>query len=571
MLAQKSKEHQQQHLFGKFMYKYFCILLGALSVSSCNANKEIIIPTHPIQLIIKKATINNNNFDGTQYNIDFNPTVLIEFNTKIDKETIAGAVSILDKAGNNIELNIYANNNDSVLVVSPKNKLQNMFQYNVLLNNTLRSATKGQLASSFSQKFYTVIDSSRKFETINDQALLDKIQNQTLKYFWDFGHPISGLSRERNSTPEIITSGGSGFGLMSIIVGVSRNFINRTDAVERLNKIVDFLKNKAERFHGAYPHWMNGSTGKAIAFSTKDDGADLVETSYLAQGLICAREYFSNNTDQEIVLRNNINSILDQIEWSWFTKGNEQNLYWHWSPNYAWQMNMPIKGWNECLITFVMAGSSKNHFINKGVYTNGWTSSSSFINGKTYFGNLLPLGPEAGGPLFFEHYSFLGINPRGLKDAFADYDIQTINHTKINYAYCQTQKNFPYAYSDSVWGLTASDIPNGYDACSPTNDRGVIAPTAALSSFPYTPKESMAALHFYYYTLGDKLFKEYGFVDAFSIKDSWVADSFLAIDQGPIIVMIENYRTGLLWNLFMNAPEIQKSLKNLGFSSPKIF
>jgi hypothetical protein len=217
----------------------------------------------------------------------------------------------------------------------------------------------------------------------------------------------------------------------------------------------------------------------------------------------------------------------------------------------------------------VLAASSTTHNIPKVVYDSGWASNGAFVNGASYYGYTLPLGPAAGGPLFLSQYSFLGINPNGLSDAYANYATQTKNHTLINYNYCKTNPKNYYGYSDSCWGLTASDIQNGgYSASSPTNDLGVIAPTAAISSLPYTPTESMQALKFYYYVLGDKLWKDYGFVDAFSLQDAWFADSFLAIDQGPEIVMIENYRSGLLWSLFTSCPEVKTGMTALGFSAP---
>ena len=335
-----------------------------------------------------------------------------------------------------------------------------------------------------------------------------------------------------------------------------------------MQTIVAFLKNTAQKFHGAFPHWLNGSSGVVIPFSTKDNGADLVETSYLIQGLLCARQYFNDASVAETNLRNDINTIYNGVEWSWFRNGGQNVLYWHWSPNYNWDMNLPIRGWNECLITYVLAASSTTFSIPPVVYTNGWKGATGFVNGNTYFGYQLPLGPAQGGPLFFSHYSFLGINPNGLADPSANYATQTKNHTLINYNYCRANPRNYFGYSDSVWGLTASDIQGGYTASSPTNDVSVIAPTAALSSFPYTPAESMAALKFFYYVLGDKIWKEYGFTDAFSLQNTWFASSTLAIDQGPIIIMIENYRSGLLWNLFTSCPEVKNGMLSLGFTAP---
>ncbi|RZK86525.1 MAG: beta-glucosidase, partial [Pedobacter sp.] len=326
----------------------------------------------------------------------------------------------------------------------------------------------------------------------------------------------------------------------------------------------------AERFHGAYPHWLDGNTGKVIPFSTKDNGGDLVETSFLMAGLITARQYFNGADASETTLRTDINTIYNGVEWSWYRKDNGNVLYWHWSPNYNWDMNLPIKGWNESLITYVMAAAAPTYSIPKTVYDSGWAQNGALKNGNSYYGVQLPLGPANGGPLFFSHYSFMGINPKGLTDTYANYETQTKAHAQINYNYCKANPTGYYGYGENCWGLTASDIKNGYTASSPGNDVGVIAPTAALSSFAYTPTESMAALKYFYYKLGNKTWGDYGFYDAFSLQDQWFATSTLAIDQGPIIVMIENYRTNLIWNLFMSAPEVKAGMRNLGFSSPNL-
>ena len=271
---------------------------------------------------------------------------------------------------------------------------------------------------------------------------------------------------------------------------------------------------------------------------------------------------------QESQLVNKINALWETVEWNWYTQDGQDMLYWHWSPNNGWEMNMPIKGWNEALITYVLAASSTTHSIDTDVYTKGWAQDGAIKNtgGNSYYGYTLPLRSDMGGPLFFSHYSFLGLDPRNLSDQFANYWTQNVTHSKINNAYCADNPQNYVGYSARCWGLTASDGFSGYSAHSPNNDKGVITPTAALSSMPYTPEESMEALRFFYYILGDKLWGEYGFYDAFDVTNSWTANSFLAIDQGPIIVMIENYRTNLLWDLFMSCPEVQSGLTKLGFT-----
>lgn len=399
---------------------------------------------------------------------------------------------------------------------------------------------------------------------MTDKELLTTVQERTFKYFWDYAHPVSGLARERLGSGDTVTLGGSGFGLMTFPVAVERGFITREAAAYRTSMILKFLRDKAASFHGAYPHWMNGATGAALAFSPKDNGGDIVETALLMQGVLTIREYFDLSTPVEEEIRACADSIWRRVEWDWYTKG-EDVLYWHWSPDYGWEMNMPVTGWNEALIAYVLAASSPTHSISKIVYDNGWARNGGMLNGEKYLGVTLPLGPPYGGPLFFAQYSFLGLNPHGLSDAYADYWEQNVAQTTINYKYCEQNPKGWKGYSRNVWGLTASDVPGGYAANSPTEDNGTIAPTAALSSFPYTPYESMEALHFYYYILGEKLFGEYGFHDAFNLQQKWYSSSYLAIDQGPIVIMIENYRTGLIWNLFMRNADLQAGLMRLGF------
>jgi len=514
-------------------------------------------------------SVNGKTYSLTSYyDINRTPVIKFSFNAAIDRSTVATSIILKENSGNPVNYNATYENGDSVVLISPSSPLINLAKYRATALTTLKSKNGGRLFAEKNFSLLTSIDSTSKFPVITDDSLLTLVQKQTFKYFWDFGHPTSGLSRERNTSGDLVTSGGSGFGVMAIITGAERGFITRAQALARLQTMVGFLKNTAQKFHGAFPHWLNGNTGVVIPFSTKDNGADLVETSYLIMGLLCARQYFNGADAAETGLRNDINAIWLAVEWNWFRKNNENVLYWHWSPNYNWDMNHPIRGWNECLITYLLARASSTWGVPQIVYDNGWTRNGAMTNNNSYGGITLPLGEPYGGPLFFSHYSFLGIDPNGLYDQYANYKTQVTNHTKINYEWCIANPNSYFGYSSSCWGLTASDIPNGYTASSPTNDVGVIAPTAAISSLPYTPTESMRALKFYYYTLGDKLWKQYGFVDAFSLKDPWFADSFLAIDQGPIIVMIENYRTKLLWKLFTDCIEVRTGLLALGFSAP---
>ena len=405
---------------------------------------------------------------------------------------------------------------------------------------------------------------------MTDEQFLDMVQEYTFRYFWDYGHPISGLIRERLGSDDICTSGGTGFGVMALLVGIERQFITREQGAKRLKKITDFLLNTADKFHGAFPHWINGETGKVIPFSKYDNGGDLVETSFLIQGLLCAKQYFNKNESIENSLRTNITTIWQNVEWDWYRKSENSNfLYWHWSPNYNWKMNFKLQGPNETMIAYLLAIASPTHAIPASLYYKGWASSSNYKNGKTFYGYRLDVGWDYGGPLFFAHYSFLGFDPRNKRDNYTDYFTNNRNHTLINRAYCIDNPKGFTGYNKDTWGLTASDDPWGYLAHEPAagRDNGTITPTAALSSFPYTPNESMSALKNFYRNYGEKIWKYYGFTDAFNVQENWYAKSFLAIDQGPIIIMIENYRTNLLWNLFMRNPEISPMLDSIGFKN----
>jgi len=450
---------------------------------------------------------------------------------------------------------------------------------------------------------------------LSDAALLDLVQRQTFLYFWDGAHPASGLARDRISLlsdpeDELVAIGGSGFGVMAIIVAAERGWVARDDALARLALMLDLLEG-ATCYHGVLPHFMNGRTGACcspssrrphagcrgaggatISFSRKDDGGDIVETSLLFQGLLCARQYFDRDTPDEKMLRDRITCLWLDVEWSWHARDGRSVLTWHWSPNNGFSLGHEIRGWNECLITYVLAAASPRYPIDSSAYHEGWAQSRAFLNGRSYYGVDLPLGPPYGGPLFFSHYSFCGLDPHGLQDAYADYWRQNTHHVLINFEHCVRNSGKHKGYGPSCWGLTASDDPGGYnvhapsaDICScgsenvsvqcckrhaPDEDDGVIAPTAALSSFPYAPEAALRAMRYFYEGLGDRLWGPFGFTDAFSEDADWFSTTYLAIDQGPIVAMIENHRTGLLWNLFMRDPDVQAGLRRLGFKSPHL-
>lgn len=413
----------------------------------------------------------------------------------------------------------------------------------------------------------------------SDSTLLDYIQKVSLNYMWDGAEPVSGLARERihldgiypEKDQDVVTIGGSGFGIAGLLTGINRGFINREEGVKRLTKIVNYLS-QADRFHGMWPHWLYGPTGKIKPFGEKDDGGDLVESSFLMASLLCVRQYFKNGNDVEQVLSEKINSLWKGMEFDWYRNGGQNVLYWHWSPNYGWAMNFPIQGYNECLIAYILAASSPTHCISADCYHKGWARNGAIRSNASPYGYPLELkhngAEQTGGPLFWAHYSYIALDPRHLIDTYANYWNVVRNHALSDYAYCLANPKGYKGYGKNCWGLTASYSINGYAAHSPSNDLGVISPTAALSSFPYTPIESMAALKGFY-KQGTWIWGKYGFYDAFSEQSHWTEPRYLAIDQCTIAPMIENYRSGLLWELFMSCPEIQKGLSLLGFTINK--
>lgn len=414
-------------------------------------------------------------------------------------------------------------------------------------------------------------------DTLSDDALMDTVQRRTFQYFWEGGEPYSGMARERYHIdnvypaggPEVVTSGGSGFGIMAILSGIDRGYVTRQEGFQRMEKIVTFLE-KADRFQGAYPHWWNGETGKVLPFGAKDNGGDLVETAFLMQGLLAVHQYYADGSQEEKALAARIDKLWREVDWNFYRQNGQNVLYWHWSPTDGWAMDFPVHGYNECMIMYILAAASPTHGVPAAVYNEGWAQNGEIVSPHTVEGIKLHLryqGTQAG-PLFWAQYSFLGLNPRGLQDKYCpSYFNEMRNLTLVNRAYCIRNPKHYVGFGPDCWGLTASYSVNGYAAHAPNEreDLGVISPTAALSSIVYTPEYSLQVMR-HLYNMGEKVFGPYGFYDAFSETDNWYPKRYLAIDQGPIVVMIENYRSGLLWNLFMSHPDVRNGLKKLGFT-----
>jgi hypothetical protein len=435
------------------------------------------------------------------------------------------------------------------------------------------------LILSFTATFSTAQEITESDFSSDQQALLERVQQETFNYFWKAGEPLSGAARERvhmdnvypHHSKDIVTTGGSGFAIMATLVAIERGWVEREEAVDRLEKLVNWL-GKAERYHGVWSHWYSPD-GKTYPFSRFDDGGDLVETSFLGQAFIAARQYFKKGNKREQNLARTLDELWKGIDWQWYTQG-EKVLYWHWSPEYGFKMNFDIRGHNECLITYVLAASSTVHPVDAEVFHEGYMDHGRVYTDRKYYGLDLVLDHYESndmpvGPLFWAHYSFLGLNPHGLKNDKADFWLANRNHALVHYRHAVDNPYGYKGYGEDCWGMTSSYSMRGYAGHNPTEDLGVISPTAALSSFPYTPEESMRFLEFLYEKHTEYI-GEYGPYDAFSMESHWYVRRYLAIDQLPIPVMIENFRSGLLWDLFMSAPEIQNGLEKLNLEFKRI-
>jgi hypothetical protein len=421
---------------------------------------------------------------------------------------------------------------------------------------------------------------------LSDDELLTMLQEACFRYYWEGAHPVAGTTLENIPGDErIVATGASGFGIMALIVGVDRGFITREQGMERLTKILDFLE-KVPRYHGAWSHFLNGDTAQSmLVFGMFDNGGDLVETSFLMEGLLAARQYFKGESDDERSIYKRITDLWEGVEWDWYRRTPQNDaLLWHWSPQWSWFLDHRLTGFNETMITYLLAIASPTHGVPAGLYYSGWAGQSEaaiayrsgwsgstdgdrYRNGHTYYGIKLDVGVGSGGPLFFTQYSFMGFDPRGIRDRFTDYFENNRNLALIDRAYCESNPSHFQGYGADDWGLTASDDQLGYSvhAPNPATDNGTITPTGALASFPYTPEASMAALKFFYRDLGDRLWGVYGPHDAFNLSRNWFSPVYMGLDQAPIVVMVENYRTGLVWKMFMSNPEIQPMLDKVGF------
>jgi exo beta-1,2-glucooligosaccharide sophorohydrolase (non-reducing end) len=420
---------------------------------------------------------------------------------------------------------------------------------------------------------------------MSDDELLTMLQEAAFRYYWEASGTHSGMAHENiPGDDRIVATGATGLAISALIAAVERKFITRDQGLERLETILSFLE-RVKRYHGAWSHYYNDETGATMSlFGMYDNGGDIIETSYMIQGLLTARGYFNGKAAREQALSKRITALWRAVEWDWYRDTPDSPyLYWHWSEQWGFQIHHPLIGFNETLSTYLLAIASPTHPVPASMYYSGWASQEPraqsyregwsgspdgklYANGQTYYGIKLDVGVSTGGPLFFTHYPFMAFDPRALRDRYtASYFENNRSIAQINRAYCIANPKKFEGYGPNAWGLTASFGFNGYSTPAPDqwNDEGTITLTGALASFPYTPEASMAAFKYFYRELGAELWGIYGPRDNYNPSQSWLAYHYMGLNQAPIVAMIENHRSGVLWRSFMSNPEIGAMLQKL--------
>jgi len=397
--------------------------------------------------------------------------------------------------------------------------------------------------------------------------VMDEQEQKVVNLFFQGAEPNSGMAYNDPSRKSVMATGATGFGIMTLIAGVERGWISREDAANHIVKIVRFLK-KAERYEGAWAHWYNVK-GEIVPFGNQNDAGEIIETTFMMGGLLTACEYFNGSSEAEKEIRTTTNEFWNTINWSHFVKDGK--FYWIWHRDTG-KYELPISGWNETLLAYILAmAAPAGHDVPVSVYKSCWQGSKNFYHaGREYYGYPLPLGGNYGEALFLAHYSMFGMDPRKMEDSYCFYWQQNQNHTMINRHYCINEAPEEYAYDANNWGLTAcagcGSHPD-YVARQPQNDDGVISPAAALGSFPYTPFYStqvMLNLKSKYPAINGK----YGFYASYCPAEKATAKNYLSMEQAPIAIMMENYRSGLLWSLLMKNEHVQRGLQLAGIHEP---
>jgi hypothetical protein len=401
---------------------------------------------------------------------------------------------------------------------------------------------------------------------LDNENFLDLVQRTAFDYLWYETNPTNGLVKDRSSNPSVSSIAAVGFGLSAVTVGIDRGWISREAGRTRVLTTLEFLWSSpqgpeadATGYKGFYFHFLDMQTGRRAG----DAELSTIDTALLLAGVLHVQQYFDQDDTSEAKIRDLADNLHRRVDWPWMQVRSAKVCH-GWTPEtgflpYDWG------GYNEAMILYLLALGSPTFPINPDAWT-AWTSSYTW---QTHYG----LGFVVFPPLFGHQYSHVWVDFRGIQDAYMrdkglDYFENSRRATLANRAYAIANPLGWVDYGENVWGLTASDIPASYRArgAPPAeSDDGTITPTAAGGSFAFTPHESLAALRHIYDAYRTRIWGPYGFKDAFNPSKNWFAADYLGVDQGPIVLMIENYRTGRVWQVFMRHPAIQHGLARAGF------
>lgn len=390
--------------------------------------------------------------------------------------------------------------------------------------------------------------------SLSDEELLDKIQRQSLEFFTLERNPKTGLVRDRADNfkkgirPGAASIASVGFALTAFGVGASRNWLDRTTAREMTRRTLEFFLHHAPQEHGFFYHFMEMETGKRAHRSELSP----IDTALFLAGVLFAAEFYEDPQIRELAEK-----IYERVDWPWLLHGGE-TLALAWSPESGFQKQR-WDHYNESMILYLLAIGSPTHPI----------PASSWQALRRPLGSYGPFRLIQFPPLFGHQYSHIWVDFRDRNDGYADYFKNSVNATLANRKFCMDQASKFESYGPNSWGLTASDGPFGYRAYGAppgwAEHDGTIAPTACGSSIVFTPKESLACLRHFYENLREKLWGRYGFSDAFNLDKNWFDTEVIAIDQGALLLMIENYRTGLIWKVMSRNLSLERALKAVGF------
>jgi hypothetical protein len=403
-------------------------------------------------------------------------------------------------------------------------------------------------------------------QVLDDEAFLDLVQRTAFDYFWYETNPENGLIKDRSNDPSRSSIAAVGSGLSAPTVGIDRGWISREAGQARVLTTLQFLGNSphgpeadATGYKGFYYHFLDMQTGRRDG----DSELSTIDTALLLGGVLHVQQYFDRDDATEATIRALADNLDRRVDWPWMQVRSAKICH-GWNPETGF-LRYDWGGYNEAMILYLLALGSPTFPISPEAWT-AWTSSYAW---QTHYGQAFVVFP----PLFGHQYSHVWIDFRGIQDAYMrakglDYFENSRRATLANRAYVIANPHGWADYGENVWGLTASDIPTSYSArgAPPAErDDGTITPTAVGGSFAFTPRESLAALRHMYATYRTQIWGPYGFKDAFNPSMKWFASDYLGIDQGPIVLMIENYRTGRIWHEFMQHPTIQSGLARAGF------